>query len=89
MSAVADILQESLPEFPEEELEVLEVEKMISLMKLDGGRNDREGGPFDDEDSRSFYEDLPNLRELVPAILLPGFKDEGNNDPEVYPLTTL
>ena len=39
-----------------------------------------EGGsqsPFEDEESRVFYESLPNLREVVPAVLLKGAAEPG------------
>ncbi|POM57669.1 Regulator of nonsense transcripts 2, partial [Phytophthora palmivora] len=35
-----------------------------------GGRELSRDGPFDDEATRSFYEDLPDLLELVPAVVL-------------------
>ncbi|KAF1779201.1 Armadillo-type fold [Phytophthora cactorum] len=34
------------------------------------GRELSRDGPFDDEATRSFYEDLPDLLELVPAVVL-------------------
>ena len=32
---------------------------------------DLSGGLFEDEDTRVFYEDLPNLRDLVPEVRVP------------------
>eukprot|EP01088_Endostelium_zonatum_P019867 TRINITY_DN706_c4_g1_i1.p1 TRINITY_DN706_c4_g1~~TRINITY_DN706_c4_g1_i1.p1 ORF type:complete len:1562 (-),score=626.65 TRINITY_DN706_c4_g1_i1:240-4925(-) len=40
-----------------------------------------ENGVWEDEDTKAFYEDLPQLRELVPAVLL------GDTDPKGNPKT--
>ena len=46
-----------------------------------------EGSIWDDEDTRSFYEDLPKLKELVPAVLYesskkPQEKEAGKEEEE-------
>ena len=40
-----------------------------------GSEEMAEGGPWEDEEMRHFYESLPDLRALVPAVLLGGPDD--------------
>ena len=41
-----------------------------------------EGGPWEDEEMRHFYESLPDLRALVPAVLLGGTDDTDKDGKE-------
>jgi regulator of nonsense transcripts 2 len=41
-----------------------------------------EGGPWEDEEMRQFYESLPDLRALVPAVLLGGTDDTDKDGKE-------
>lgn len=71
VNSLADALDREVPPLP---LEKKNDESSGSLLLWEGdasGRAElRTDGPFDDEDTRSFYEDLPDLLELVPAVVL-------------------
>jgi hypothetical protein len=69
-AALAEGLERQLPEFkmsaPEEEEGLMDDSGPV------GGTGDAANSPFEDEESRIFYQSLPNLREIVPAVLLKG-----------------
>lgn len=69
-AALAEGLDRQLPEFkisaPEDE------EGPIDDSSGAAGTGDAANSPFEDEESRIFYQSLPNLREIVPAVLLKG-----------------
>lgn len=72
VNSLADALDRQVPPLP--------VEKKVDdagnggILVWEGGegsgREMSRDGPFDDEATRSFYEDLPDLLELVPAVVL-------------------
>jgi hypothetical protein len=67
VTSLADLLDRDLPDFPDV---VLDDEDGSSKSK--GGvlsMVSTEFGPFEDAITRSFYRDIPNLRETLPAIL--------------------
>lgn len=39
-------------------------------------------GPFEDEESKALYESLPDIRALVPALLLGATSDQQEAEPE-------
>eukprot|EP01104_Vermistella_antarctica_P003609 TRINITY_DN1384_c0_g2_i1.p1 TRINITY_DN1384_c0_g2~~TRINITY_DN1384_c0_g2_i1.p1 ORF type:complete len:1138 (-),score=443.59 TRINITY_DN1384_c0_g2_i1:824-4237(-) len=57
-----------LPELVEEEFQMKQSVSRVDFRGMHGDEKDL--GPFDDEDTRSFYEDIPDLRQLVPGVLL-------------------
>lgn len=70
VNALADALDREVPPLP-----LLRDEDGMNgsllLWESDGSsRAMRADSPFDDEDTRAFYEDLPDLLELVPAVVL-------------------
>ena len=73
-AALAEGLEQRLPEFkisaPEDEDGPLDDSSGAA-----GGTGDAGNSPFEDEESRIFYQSLPNLREIVPAVLLKGAVD--------------
>ncbi|TMW67120.1 hypothetical protein Poli38472_012236 [Pythium oligandrum] len=73
VNALADALDKDVPALPVEKTDDELLGSGISLWEggEGGARSElRADSPFDDEDTRSFYEDLPDLLELVPAVVL-------------------
>ena len=70
--ALSDALQLDLPrEITEAEEEEEVAEGELALFRGVAGADGSElEGPFEDERTRSFYEDLPDVRAMVPAALL-------------------
>ena len=69
LTSLADALDCEVPELPEDKREE-ESMGALALVGPDGRQEFHSGGPFDDEDTRSFYEDLPNLLDVVPRQVL-------------------
>lgn len=83
VNSLADALDREVPSLPLEKKD--DDSGRGGLLLWDGGDGSGRAemqmdGPFDDEDTRSFYEDLPDLLELVPAVVL------GLNEAEVAEL---
>eukprot|EP00057_Strongylocentrotus_purpuratus_P014034 XP_011668508.1 PREDICTED: regulator of nonsense transcripts 2 [Strongylocentrotus purpuratus] len=77
-STFADLLDEDMPDLPVEELTQTELDLMaIDMMGTDGQLTefDWANSLWEDDDTRTFHENLINLRSMVPAIL---FKDTDN-----------
>ncbi|CAI5730737.1 unnamed protein product [Hyaloperonospora brassicae] len=72
VNALADALDREVPPLPVEKRDDGSGRGEILVWEggEGGGRESGRGGPFDDEATRSFYEDLPDLLELVPAVVL-------------------
>lgn len=71
---LADILDEDPPELPPDSPDSLDEmeEKMMSLDLSNRFKNTTESdlsSLWEDEDTRSFYEDLPDLKSLLPSIV--------------------
>ncbi|CAG0922644.1 unnamed protein product [Notodromas monacha] len=67
---LAEVLEEEIPVLPAasfDDEEEMHVEFSVPLSDM--GKEDGRDGLWDDEDARSFYEDLVDLRTLVPSIL--------------------
>lgn len=81
VNSLADALDRDVPALP---LEKKDDDSRGGISLWEGGDASRAelqmDGPFDDEDTRAFYEDLPDLLELVPAVVL------GLNEAEVAEL---
>ncbi|KAE9308288.1 Regulator of nonsense transcripts [Phytophthora fragariae] len=71
VNSLADALDREVPPLPVEEKDDGPGRGGILVWEGEGGgRELSRDGPFDDEATRSFYEDLPDLLELVPAVVL-------------------
>ena len=73
MASLADSLGEDLPPLPEEELTRVAdggSEGVVVARMAAGSGEDAEGGAFDDEETRAFYEDLPDIRAQLPDVLV-------------------
>ncbi|GMF38713.1 unnamed protein product [Phytophthora fragariaefolia] len=72
VNSLADALDRDVPPLPVEEKDDGSGRGGILIWEggEGGGRELSRDGPFDDEATRSFYEDLPDLLELVPAVVL-------------------
>ncbi|KAF0699782.1 Aste57867_9663 [Aphanomyces stellatus] len=70
ITTLSEALQKPIPELP---VDNSDDARLAQLLLWEGGEGRAEShadGPFDDEDTRCFYEDLPDLLELVPAVVL-------------------
>ncbi|XP_077565295.1 regulator of nonsense transcripts 2 isoform X1 [Stigmatopora nigra] len=71
--SLADLLDENMPELPQDKSVQEEHGPGIDVFTPGKpGEYDLEGGIWEDEDARNFYENLVDLKAFVPAIL---FKD--------------
>ncbi|KAL8621336.1 hypothetical protein ACOMHN_053357 [Nucella lapillus] len=80
-SALADLLDEDMPEFPAEESSEDGGGTFDIFNPLKDAEFQYEGDTnlFEDDDTRCFYENLPDLRALVPGIL---YKDSEHSAKE-------
>ncbi|OQR99407.1 regulator of nonsense transcripts 2 [Thraustotheca clavata] len=70
VNTLSELLQKPVPALPEDNSND-GASSQLQVWDSNEGRAESHGeGPFDDEDTRSFYEDLPDLLELVPAVVL-------------------
>lgn len=71
---LADILDEELPDLPLEEMTTLDSDgaNLDVHNRFKGGELDGTTSLWEDEETRSFYESLPDLKAFIPGIL---FKD--------------
>ncbi|OQR84133.1 regulator of nonsense transcripts 2 [Achlya hypogyna] len=70
ITTLSEALQKPVPALP---ADTSDDGALSQLLVWDGNEGRAElhaDGPFDDEDTRAFYEDLPDLLELVPAVVL-------------------
>ena len=74
VEALAEVLNESMPELVEEEDES-KIEAATGLEVYKGDDIDTKLGPFDDEETRAFYCDIPDLLTTIPPALL-GYSPE-------------
>ncbi|RMX62646.1 hypothetical protein DD238_007986 [Peronospora effusa] len=72
VNSLADALDQEVPPLPVEEKDDGSGSGNILIWEGGdgGGREVSRDGPFDDEATRSFYQDLPDLLDLVPAVVL-------------------
>jgi len=73
VEALAEVLNEEVPELVIEEDEAKDESTGLEVYKGEDGR-DANLGPFDDEETRSFYCDIPDLLTTIPPALL-GYTD--------------
>ncbi|XP_041348866.1 regulator of nonsense transcripts 2-like isoform X2 [Gigantopelta aegis] len=84
----ADLLDEDLPDLPDDDTKTEEGDGMFDIYNpMKDGEFLYEGDKtlFEDEDSRSFYETIPDLRAFIPGILYKdsehlGVKEEAKDD---------
>ncbi|XP_078092071.1 regulator of nonsense transcripts 2 isoform X4 [Mustelus asterias] len=75
--SLADLLDENMPELPQDKSAQEEHGTGIDIFTPGKpGEYDLDGGIWEDEDARNFYENLIDLKAFVPAIL---FKDNEKN----------
>ncbi|XP_069764577.1 regulator of nonsense transcripts 2 isoform X7 [Narcine bancroftii] len=75
--SLADLLDENMPELPQDKSAQEEHGTGIDIFTPGKpGEYDLDGGVWEDEDARNFYENLIDLKAFVPAIL---FKDNDKN----------
>ncbi|XP_018602826.1 regulator of nonsense transcripts 2 isoform X2 [Scleropages formosus] len=75
--SLADLLDENMPELPQDKTVQEEHGPGIDIFTPGKpGEYEMEGGIWEDEDARNFYENLVDLKAFVPAIL---FKDNERN----------
>ncbi|XP_075455597.1 regulator of nonsense transcripts 2 isoform X2 [Ascaphus truei] len=75
--SLADLLDENMPELPQDKPTPEEHGTGIDIFTPGKpGDYDLEGGIWEDEDARNFYENMIDLKAFVPAIL---FKDNEKN----------
>lgn len=75
--SLADLLDENMPELPQDKSAQEEHGTGIDIFTPGRpGEYDLDGGIWEDEDARNFYENLIDLKAFVPAIL---FKDNAQN----------
>ncbi|GCC38213.1 hypothetical protein chiPu_0016725 [Chiloscyllium punctatum] len=75
--SLADLLDENMPELPQDKTAQEEHGTGIDIFTPGKpGEYDLDGGIWEDEDARNFYENLIDLKAFVPAIL---FKDNEKN----------
>ncbi|CAH1784230.1 unnamed protein product [Owenia fusiformis] len=65
----ADIINEDMPELPEDEKDADGGMDFFDGSKLGEYQYEGEGALFEDEETRAFYETLPDLKEIIPRIL--------------------
>jgi len=69
-SSLAELLDEELPDLPEEQIEEKVESGTINIFTpVRGNEYDTENGLWEDEDTRTFYENLKDLKSFVPQIL--------------------
>ncbi|XP_019633451.1 PREDICTED: regulator of nonsense transcripts 2-like [Branchiostoma belcheri] len=79
-STLADLLDEDMPDLPEDDFKEEEEGNVDIFLAIKGGEGEiGENTLWEDEETRSFYENLPNLKEFLPAIL---FKDSEKKSKE-------
>ena len=75
VEALAEALNESVPVLEEEEEEVEDADEGTGLELYKEEERDANLGPFDDEETRAFYCDIPDLLTTIPPALL-GYSPE-------------
>eukprot|EP00803_Ostreobium_quekettii_P008396 evm.model.scf_755.1 EVM.evm.TU.scf_755.1 scf_755:18101-34941(-) len=83
MSAFAESLDKDLPDLPDDSLT-----RVTTDSQATGGDLGDDSGPpplFDDAETQAFYETLPDLRALVPAVLLGVAEDKDKDEEESTP----
>lgn len=89
---LADALNEEMPDLPENEAVNKPSSGMVSssgnAFQQNGGESIGGQGVWEDDDARKFYEDLPDLRILVPDVFLedqPAKKNEDQDKEQQQP----
>ena len=77
VEALSDILDQPMPQLKEEEAEETDGGGTgVELWTKGGDEDGNDFGPFDDEETRAFYCDIPDLLTTVPPALLSMSQDE-------------
>ncbi|XP_036368923.1 regulator of nonsense transcripts 2 isoform X3 [Octopus sinensis] len=89
---LADLLDEEIPDLPEEELKQDSEGAMFDIFNpIKNAEFHYEGDTslFEDEDTRTFYESLPDLRSLIPGILYKESEHASSKDETKEDVTAL
>ncbi|GAB1609122.1 regulator of nonsense transcripts 2-like isoform X2 [Argonauta hians] len=89
---LADLLDEDIPDLPEEELKQDSEGAMFDIFNpIKNAEFHYEGDTslFEDEDTRTFYESLPDLRSLIPGILYKESEHASSKDETKEDVTAL
>lgn len=78
---LSDLLNENMPELPKE----VDLPSEGNVVEMNEDLNEVELDPWGDEDTKSFYVDLPDLRQFLPNYL--GRKEPSEPLPEVERVT--
>lgn len=70
VEALSDVLHQPMPQLEEEDDEEQEAGLGVEVWTKDNGDGDNNFGPFDDEETRAFYCDIPDLLTTIPPALL-------------------
>lgn len=73
VEVLADALDKSIPELVDEVDDIKEETTKLEVYKGEDGQTDL--GPFDDEETKDFYCNVPDLLSTIPHVLL-GYKEE-------------
>ncbi|XP_046363443.1 regulator of nonsense transcripts 2-like isoform X2 [Haliotis rufescens] len=87
-AVLADLLDEDLPDLPDEDLKQDESGGMFDFFSpMKGAECQYEGDCtlFEDEDTRTFYESLPDLRSFIPGILYKDSEQSSSKDANKEP----
>lgn len=77
VEVLSDILHLNMPQLKEEEVEETEgAGPGVELWTKGGDEDGNDFGPFDDEETKTFYCDIPDLLTTVPPALLSMSQDE-------------
>ncbi|KAA6426413.1 MAG: hypothetical protein FRX49_03524 [Trebouxia sp. A1-2] len=70
VASLADTMEKSMPDLPEPSSVTRTKDGGIVVLTGREADDGATAGPFEDEDTRAFYESLPDVRAVVPAVLL-------------------
>ncbi|DBA81963.1 TPA: hypothetical protein ACH3X1_007672 [Trebouxia sp. C0004] len=70
VASLADTMEKNMPDLPEPSSVTRTRDGGIVVLTGREADDSTTAGPFEDEDTRAFYESLPDVRAVVPAVLL-------------------
>ncbi|KAL3151997.1 hypothetical protein ABBQ32_001118 [Trebouxia sp. C0010 RCD-2024] len=70
VASFAETLDRAMPDLPEPSSVTRTQDGCITILTGRDTDDTAPAGPFEDEDTRAFYESMPDLRAVVPAVLL-------------------
>ncbi|KAK3289206.1 Regulator of nonsense transcripts upf2 [Cymbomonas tetramitiformis] len=79
VASLASSIDRAMPELPEETVSRVAEVCQVSMGSTAGVPTEQAGALWEDEEMRTFYESLPDLRAFVPALLLGDTDPSGGN----------